>query len=381
MESGKKAGKDRTSAAYDELIRREILAITPYVPGKPVEEVQRELGISDVIKLASNENPLGPAPRAIEAIRDAAAGIHIYPDGNCYYLKEALSEKLGVSPAHLVIGNGSDEVIKLLAEAFFQPGDEVVTAEPTFGEYAYAARLMGAKLVTVKAREGLGHDLERMAEAVTEKTKAVFVCNPNNPTGTMNTKKEWENFLDRIPPHVLVVVDQAYLEYVENPEYPDGLAYLDSGKKLLVLRTFSKIYGLAGLRVGYGVAPPDLAACLNRVREPFNVNLLAQIAAKAALDDEEFLARSREVNREGKKQLGQGLAELGLEYLPSETNFLFFVTPFHSKEVFRRLLTKGVIVRSGDIFNQPHYIRVTVGTAEQNTRFLRALQETLAELG
>jgi|SRR5690554_833487 len=381
MEYGKKPGKETKQVDYEELIRREILAITPYVPGKPVEEVQRELGISDVIKLASNENPLGPAPRAVEAVRAAAGGMHIYPDGDCFYLKEALSESLGLSPEHLLVGNGSDEIIKLLAEAFFHPGDEVVTAEPTFGEYAYAVRLMGAKPVEVKAREGIGHDLERMAEAVTERTKAVFVCNPNNPTGTMNGKKEWEDFLDRIPARVLVVVDQAYLEYVEDPEYPDGLAYLESGKKLLVLRTFSKIYGLAGLRIGYGIAPPALAACINRVREPFNVNLIAQIAAKAGLGDNDHLAKSREVTRKGKKQLYRGLAELGLEYLPSEANFLFFATPFHSKEVFRRLLKKGVIVRTGDIFNQPRYIRVTVGTEEQNARFLRALKETLAELG
>src|SRR5690554_6935597 len=291
---------NRTVVKYNELIRNEILAIKPYVPGKPVEEVEKELGLTDVIKLASNENPLGPAPLAVKAMQAAAAGMHIYPDGGCVQLREDLSKFLGVSPEQLVIGNGSDEIIKLLAEAFFHPGDEVVIAAPTFGEYAYAARLMGARLVEIKAGQGFEHDLELMAAAVTGKTKAVFVCNPNNPTGGMKTKAEWENFLRRIPDRVLVVVDQAYREYVEDPDYPDGLDYLETGKKLLVLRTFSKIYGLAGLRVGYGVGRPELVAYINRVREPFNVNLMAQIAARAALGDEEFLEKSRAWVREGK---------------------------------------------------------------------------------
>ena len=371
----------KITVKYEELIREEILAITPYVPGKPIEEVQRELGITNVIKLASNENPLGPAPRAIAAMQAAATGMHIYPDGGCVQLKEDLSKHLGVSPAHLIIGNGSDEVLKLLAEAFFRPGDEVVVATPTFGEYAYTARLMGVGLVEVKAAEGLEHDLERMAAAVTPRTKAVFICNPNNPTGGMKTRAEWERFLDRIPDHVLIVLDQAYLEYVEDPAYPDGLDYLESGKKLLVLRTFSKIYGLAGLRVGYGVGQPELVAYINRVREPFNVNLMAQIAARAALNDEEFLAKSRALVREGKKQINQGLAEMGLEYLPSAANFILFATPYPCREVYPRLLQKGVIIRPADIFGLPRHFRVTIGTAEENARFLQALREVLAEMG
>ncbi len=366
---------------YEELIRKEILAIIPYVPGKPIEEVERELGITNVVKLASNENPLGPAPSAIGAMQAAAAGIHIYPDGGCVRLKEDLSKHLGVSPEQLIIGNGSDEVIKLLAEAFFRPGDEVVVAAPTFGEYAYAARLMGASLMEVKAAEGLEHDLERMAAAITQKTKAVFVCNPNNPTGGMKTRAEWEEFLEQVPENVLIVVDQAYREYVEDPEYPDGLEYLGSGKKLLVLRTFSKIYGLAGLRVGYGVGDPELVAYINRVREPFNVNLMAQIAARAALADEEFLEKSRAMVRAGMDQINRGLEEMGLEYLPSAANFILFSTPYPCRELYPRLLQKGVIFRPADIFCLPKHFRVTVGTEEENARFLQALREVLAEVG
>lgn len=368
---------NRTVVKYNELIRNEILAIKPYVPGKPVEEVEKELGLTDVIKLASNENPLGPAPLAVKAMQAAAAGMHIYPDGGCVQLREDLSKFLGVSPEQLVIGNGSDEIIKLLAEAFFHPGDEVVIAAPTFGEYAYAARLMGARLVEIKAGQGFEHDLELMAAAVTGKTKAVFVCNPNNPTGGMKTKAEWENFLRRIPDRVLVVVDQAYREYVEDPDYPDGLDYLETGKKLLVLRTFSKIYGLAGLRVGYGVGAQELVEYINRVREPFNVNLMAQIAAQAALGDEDFLEKSRTMVREGKKQLGQGLEEMGLEYLPSAANFLLFSTPYPCRELFPQLLQKGVILRPADIFGLPRHFRVTVGTKEQNARFLQVLREVI----
>lgn len=364
---------------YNSLIRREILEITPYVPGKPIEEVQRELGIKDVIKMASNENPLGPSPQAVRVIGEAAARAHIYPDGNCYYLKEALSESLGVKTDQLIIGNGSDEIIKLFAEAFFRPGDEVIVADPTFGEYAYAAHLMGAKVVKVKSDKGLGHNLPQMAEAVTERTKAIFVCNPNNPTGTMNTREEWETLLKEVPPHVLIVSDQAYLEYTDDPSYPDGVEYIND-ERVLVLRTFSKIYGLAGLRIGYGVGSSGLIASLNRVREPFNVNLVAQAAAIASLSDQEHVVRSREVNKRGKSQLYRGLRELGLEYLPSQTNFILFETPYPSKDVFQALLKRGVIVRTADIFGLSRHIRVTIGKEEENERFLHSLREVLSRL-
>lgn len=361
---------------YDRLIRRSILGITHYEPGKPIEEVQRELGIDDVIKLASNENPLGPSPRAVEAAEKLLAEAHIYPDGGAYRLKEALAADLGVEKDELIIGNGSDEVIKLLAEAFFQPEDEVIVADPTFGEYAYATQLMGARLVKVKG-EGLGHDLERMAAAVTEWTKAVFICNPNNPTGTMNNRGEFENFLRRIPERVLVILDQAYFEYVEAPDYPNGIDYRHDGR-VLTLRTFSKIHGLAGFRIGYGVGAKELVGYLNRVREPFNVNRFAQEAALAALTDTEHIQRSRELNRAGKDQLYRAFETMGLDYLPSEANFILFATPYPARDLFKALQRRGVIVRPADIFGLPNHIRVTVGTPEQNQRFIRALQEVLA---
>ena len=362
----------------EKLIRREILGITPYVPGKPIEEVQREWGLAEVVKLASNENPLGPSPRAVEAATAALTESHLYPDGNCYLLKEALAAELGVKPEEIIVGNGCDEVIKLVAEAFFHPGDEVIVADPTFGEYAYATQLMGAKLVKVKGA-GLGHDLDKMAAAVTERTKAIFVCNPNNPTGTMNTRAELEAFIARIPPEVLIIIDQAYYEYVEDATYPNGIEFKGDGR-VLTLRTFSKIYGLAGLRVGYGVGDSELIALINRTREPFNVNRIGQMAAVAALADREHLARSLEVNRQGMEQIYRGLTELGLSYTPSVANFILFSTPYPAPQVFKEMMKKGVIVRPAHIFGLPQQIRVTIGTEEQNAKFLSVLKAVLADL-
>ncbi|HHT49278.1 MAG TPA: histidinol-phosphate transaminase [Firmicutes bacterium] len=362
----------------DQLIRQEILGITPYVPGKPIEEVQRELGIEQVIKLASNENPLGPSAQAVQTAAEALSEVHLYPDGNCYLLKKALASHLEVEPEEIIVGNGCDEVIKLVAEAFFQPGDEVIVADPTFGEYAYATQLIGARLVKVKGAT-LGHDLEKMAAAVTAQTKAIFICNPNNPTGTMLNRVELEAFLDRIPRHVLVLIDQAYFEYVADPAYPNGIDYRGDGR-VLTLRTFSKIYGLAGFRVGYGVGDRALITYLNRVREPFNVNRIGQLAAVAALRDQEHVARSLEVNQRGKEQLYQGLTALGLTYLPSYANFILFATPYPARAVFQAMLRKGVIVRSADIFGLPRHIRVTIGTEQENERFLTALAAVLREI-
>lgn len=362
----------------EDLIRREILGITPYIPGKPIEEVQREWGLQEVVKLASNENPLGPSPLAVQAATEALVETHLYPDGNCYVLKSVLAKELGVEPEEIIVGNGCDEVIKLVAEAFFHPGDEVIVADPTFGEYAYATHLMGAKLVKVKG-EGLGHDLERMAAAVTARTKAIFICNPNNPTGTMNTRDELAAFIARIPPEVLIIIDQAYYEYVEDAAYPNGIEFKGDGR-VLTLRTFSKIYGLAGLRVGYGVGDAALIAFLNRVREPFNVNRIGQMAAVAALADREHVARSMEVNRRGMEQIYRGLTALGLTYTPSVANFILFATAYPAPQVFEAMMKKGVIVRPAHIFGLPQHIRVTIGTEEQNEQFLTVLEEVLATL-
>lgn len=359
--------------------RAAIFDIQPYVPGKPIEEVQRELGIADVIKLASNENPLGPSPRAMEALRAWVPRAHLYPDGGAFALKERLAAQLGVARENLIVGNGSDEVIKLLSETFLSPGDEIVMADPSFSEYAFGAQLMGARVraVPVSAER---HDLAAMAEAIGPCTRMVYVCNPNNPTGTIVSAKELSVFMAAIPEEVVVVFDQAYEEYVTDPGFGGGLAYVKAGRRAVVLRTFSKIYGLAGLRIGYGVAPSDLVALLERAREPFNVNQAAQVAATAALDDQEFVTRSRELAVRERERLSTALTERGFKVVPSQANFLFFDAGVDSVQLFRQMLRLGVIVRTGDIFRRPTYLRVTVGTPEQNDRFLAALGTALLKL-
>lgn len=364
-----------------DLIRDEILGIKAYIPGKPIEETQRELGITDVIKLASNENPLGPAKQVVEAIVAIARDVYLYPDSNRYHLRRALGEYLGIDTERLFLGNGSDEVIKLFAEAFFRPGDEVIITKPTFSVYEYAARLMGAEVVVVPAADGCRHDLDRMAEAVTVKTKALFICNPNNPTGTIIGRKQLREFINRLPEQVLVVIDEAYCDYVdEDADYGRGLDYIESGR-VLVLRTFSKIHGMAGLRVGYGIADPELLKWLERVKEPFSMNIIAQHAAIAALQAVGHVALSRQVNAEGKSQIYRGLEELGLTYLPTQANFILFQVPVESKIVYDGMLRQGIILRMADSFGLPRHIRVTVGTPEQNARFLRALRDVLAVSG
>lgn len=365
----------------EELIRREILGIKEYIPGKPIEETQRELGLTDVIKLASNENPLGPAKEVLAAIQETAPAVYLYPDSNRYHLKQALAEHLKLDPAWIFPGNGSDEVIKLFAEAYFCPGDEVIVAKPTFSVYEYAARLMGAEVVTVPAADGYRHDLEGMAAAVTARTKAVFICNPNNPTGTIISRQQLRDFFDRLPQRVLLVIDEAYSDYVDDEaDYGRGRELLESGR-VLILRTFSKIYGMAGLRVGYGIAHPALLQWLERVKEPFSINIIAQRAAIAALQAKEHVALSHRLNAEGKKQLYRGLTELGLTYLPTQANFILFQVPVESKLVYDGMLRRGVILRMADSFGLPRHLRVTVGTPEQNTRFLQALKEVLASSG
>jgi histidinol-phosphate aminotransferase len=358
--------------------RPTIFNIKAYIPGKPIEEVEREYGITGVIKLASNENPLGAAPLAIEALRRAIANIHTYPDGNCYYLKEALASHLGCQMDNLIIGNGSDELLKLIAETFLSPRDEVIFADPSFGEYEFVTRVMDANPVPVHLNEDFQHDLQAMAAAVTERTKLVVVCNPNNPTGTMVSGTEMDQFLKELPEQVVVVLDEAYFEYVSDTErYPNSLKYMAEGKNVIVLRTFSKIYGLAGLRVGYGIAAPEIVAMLNRVREPFNVNSLAQAAATAALNDHEHLRRSRQVVADGIDFLCRNFDRLQLKYLPTQTNFIFVDIGRDSRQVFSHLLKAGVIIRTGDIFGYPKFIRVTIGTAEENKRFVALLENIL----
>lgn len=353
-----------------------IESIIPYQPGKPIEEVQRELGLQDVVKLASNENPLGPSPLAIEAIRHAAAKINLYPDGNAYYLKQDISMHIGFPPEQIILGNGSNDVLQIIGDTFISPGDEVVYSEQAFVVYMLVSKICGAKEITTPLLN-YTHDLQAMADEITPFTRVVFIANPNNPTGTAVTGKDVDAFMERIPENVLVVFDEAYYEYVEDPEYPDTLKYVREGRNVIVLRTFSKIYALAGLRVGYGISTPQIIDLLNRVRQPFNVNLLAQEAARASLQDVEHVRESRRVNSMGKRFLYRELEKLGLEYVPSQANFILVHLNRPADAVFQEMMRLGVIVRPMGGYNFPNSIRVTVGTAEQNRRFIAALKEAI----
>src|SRR5512141_783577 len=318
--------------------------ISPYVPGKPIEELERELGISGSIKLASNENPLGPSPKAVAAVKKAAGGINRYPDGSGFYLSQALAKTYGVDLNQVILGNGSNELIELVVRTFVQPGDEIVSADPSFVVYKMIAQAACGANVIVPCKD-MKHDLDCMAERITPKTKIVFIANPNNPTGTMNTAAEMDRFMERVPDHVIVAVDEAYFEYVTHVDYPDSLDYLKVGKNVLALRTFSNIYGLAGLRIGYGVTKPEIAELMNKVRQPFNTNALAQAGAVAALADRKHVEKSVAINNEGKQYLYQTFQQLGVSYIPTEANFILFETALDARDVYAALLKQGVIIR------------------------------------
>ncbi|HSF11206.1 MAG TPA: histidinol-phosphate transaminase [Nitrospirales bacterium] len=349
-----------------------ITSLTPYSPGKPLDELERELGISRAIKLASNENPWGPSPKALQVIERASASLHRYPDGGAHYLRQALAERLKMADDQILVGNGSDEIISLLVRAFLSPGDEAVMADLTF--VMYKLSVLGGHGVPVEVPlRNWKHDVEGMCDAVTDRTRLFFLCNPNNPTGTMLTAKEIDGFLSRLPDHVIVVFDEAYYEYVRHPEFPDTLRYVREGRPMVVLRTFSKIYGLAGLRVGYGCSTKEITGYLNRVRPPFNVNSLAQEAARAALSDDEHVAKSRAMNEAEMAFLEERLTTLGLEPVPSQANFLYFNVGIDGKGVYEALLREGVIVRH---IRGP-MIRVTIGQPTENRRFLESLVRVL----
>jgi histidinol-phosphate aminotransferase len=353
-----------------------IRSLVPYEPGKPIEEVEREYGIEDSIKLASNENPLGPSPEAVKALRERLSDLNLYPDGDCFYLKRALAAKLGVAGDRLVFGNGSNEIIELAVRTFMQPGDEAVMAHQAFVVYRLVVQASGGicKIVPLK---NFTHDLDAMAGAVTARTRIIFLANPNNPTGTIYGKRQWETFLDRVGRDTLVVADEAYFEYVADADYPDSIAYQDNGKAILSLRTFSKLYGLAGLRIGYGVGPKDLVGWMQRVRQPFNVNAAAQWAALAALEDTEHVKRTLDVNREGIDYLKREIDKLGLEQVPSHANFILLRVG-DGADIFKRLLARGIIVRPMGIYDLPEYLRVTVGTMKENGRFINELRAIIA---
>lgn len=350
--------------------------LQPYQPGKPIEELERELGLHDIIKLASNENPLGAGAHARHAAKEALDDLARYPDGAGFRLKAALAERLGVAPNQITLGNGSNDVLELVARAWLQPGDEVVYSRHGFAIYPIVALACSARPVEVPAML-YGHDLAAMAAAVTERTRIIFLANPNNPTGTWFPKAALDHFFEQIPSDVLVVLDEAYFEYVEEEAYPDGLAYLPQHPNLIVTRTFSKIHGLAALRVGYGVSSPEIADVLNRVRQPFNCNSVALAAAEAALDDVAHVEDSRGENTTGLAQLVEGFNRLGLESIPSVANFVAVDVGRPAAPVYEALLREGVIVRPIGAYGMPNHLRVTVGLARENERFLKALEKVL----
>jgi histidinol-phosphate aminotransferase len=357
------------------LARKEILKIKPYVPGKPVEEVKRELRIKGrVLKLASNENALGPSPEALRAIKRALGGINRYPDGGCFYLKKKLSRKLRLAPKNLVFGCGSDELIILTLRAFVNQGEEVIIARPTFLIYELASRIAGAKIKFVPLDKEFRYDLRAIKKAVTPKTRVVFIANPDNPAGTYVNKDEVDEFMRGLPQDLIVYFDEAYYELVEKRDFPQSLKYINS-RNVIVARTFSKAYGLSGLRIGYGIARPEIIDYMNRVREPFNVNSLAQAAALAAIDDKKHLLRTRKALREGKEYLYSNFRRMGMPYVESVTNFILVKAGSRAGIIYERLLKKGVIVRNMDAWGMKNFIRVTVGTMPENKRFISALEE------
>jgi histidinol-phosphate aminotransferase len=367
------------SAAFDAaaLARPGVREMVPYQPGKPIEELERELGIANAVKLASNENPLGPSPLALAALRAAGMETARYPDANGYALKKALGGRLGVAMERIVLGNGSNDVLDLVARVFAGPGDEVLFSQHAFLVYPLVARAVGATPVEVPACNW-GHDLEAMARAVTPRTRVVYVANPNNPTGTYCPRDELRAFLDGLPATTVCVVDEAYFEYVAAEDYPDCLPWLERYPNLVVTRTFSKIYGLAGLRIGYAVASPAICDFLNRVRQPFNTSLVAQEAALAALEDEDHVRRSRERNAAELLRLEQGMRSLGLDFISSVANFLTVGLGRPADPVYQAMLRQGVIVRPIANYGMPNHLRFTVGHAEDNDRALAALRRALA---
>ena len=358
--------------------RKVLDEVKPYIPGKPIEEVARELGLDPetIDKLASNENPLGPSPLALEAIQNAIKEVNFYPDDSNYTLKQKLSRKFGVSEDGIIIGNGSVELLLMLGLAYLDPGDHVVASDQSFIMYRIVSKMLGAR-ITEPPLKDYRIDLEAIAKAIRPETKIVFLSNPNNPTATAVFREEADRFMEMVPDDVIVVWDEAYYEYTKDGELPDGIDYLKQGKNVVVLRTMSKAYGLAGLRIGYAFSKPEIIRSMMKVRLPFNVNRLAQIAAAAALDDEEHVRRSRKLVEEGKKYLYEKLEEMGLFVTESYTNFIFVETGHNGREIYEALLHKGVIVRPLGVYNFPTAIRVTVGLPEQNRRFIEALREFL----
>ena len=352
--------------------------LIPYVPGKPVEELEREIGITDAVKIASNENPLGPSPLAEKAINEAVHNLHRYPDGDAFYLKHKLAGKLGVEPETIIFGNGSNDVIDIAARTYMQPGDEAIFGEYAFIVYPIVTKAVGAKAV-VSPMPNYTHDLRDMHSRITDKTRIIFIANPNNPTGTMVARDEFEWFIENVPEDILVLVDEAYFEYVQDKSYPNSLEYLNTDKSIMTVRTFSKIYGLAGIRLGYGVAHPEIVSHMHKVRHPFNSNSLAQIGAIAALDDEEHIERTRRINSEGLKFVCAELEKMGIPYAPSYTNFVLIDLEDNPMPAYNSLLREGVIVRPVIGYGLKTHLRVTIGSEEENEKFVGAIKKVLGK--
>ncbi|MGH2319084.1 histidinol-phosphate transaminase [Planococcus sp. SE5232] len=358
--------------------RKTLDKIQPYSPGKPIWEVQKELGLDRVIKLASNENPLGPSPKAVAAIQQGLAELNRYPDADASALKKAIAAEFNVSPQQVIPTNGADELITLISEAFLEEGDEVIVPSPSFSEYDFGAHIMGATVVPVKFIEGFEFDVDAMIAAVTDKTKIIYICTPNNPTGTYMSKPDLDKLVEAID-GVLVVIDAAYSHFADAADYTHGIEYINAGYPVLTLQTFSKIYGIAGVRVGFGIASEPIIQSILKVKEPFNVNTLAQIAATAAIEDIEHVKTSQDANKAGREQLYKAFEELGLAYIESMANFVLVQIGEDGEKLYKELMAKGVIVRYGKIWGLPDYVRVSVGTPEENQFFIDTLKALLVK--
>ena len=362
---------------FSELAAPGVRTMVPYQPGKPIEELAREYGITDAIKLASNENPLGPSPKAIDAAQAAITEIARYPDGAGFVLRSAIAQRLNIEREMITLGNGSNDILELIAHTFVTPDDEVIYSEYAFAVYPLVTQAIGARGIATPAHN-YGYDLTALAAAINSRTKLIFIANPNNPTGTYLPATPLKDFIDSLPSQVIVVVDEAYCEYITEADYPNSIQWLNHAPNLIVTRTFSKAYGLAGLRVGYSVSHPEIADLLNRVRQPFNVNNIALAGATAALDDIDHLSRSRAVNSHGMTDLITGLKALGVGYIPSLGNFIAVDVGRPAQIIYESLLNKGVIVRPLASYGMPHHLRVSIGLPAENSRFLAALAQVLA---
>ncbi len=356
----------------DKTARAGIENLVAYVPGKPTEEVKREYGLDTVIKMASNENPLGVSPKAVAAMKAEAENCFMYPEGSSRVLREKLAQGFGVDPSMVILGNGADHILTMLAQAFVNEGEECIMGDPSFAAYATNTTIMGGKSIKVPLKD-MTFDLDAMAAHFSPKTKLIFICNPNNPTGTIVGKAAVDAFLAKVPEKAVVVFDEAYAEFVSDPAYPNTLDYIKAGKNVILTRTFSKLYGLAGTRVGYAVAPPHLMDVLSRVALPFPVNRLAQAGALAAMDDKEFVEKTLKTNNDGRAYLYEEFTKLGMEYAPSHTNFIFVNIHMDCQKVFQELLKVGVVVRPGHLWGFPQHLRVSIGTMEENKTFIQEL--------